>query len=511
MKLRSFRLRIAVLSAALAGSALVVFGGVAWRLIYAAKVNRLDATIENQVKRAARPHPQAWWQPFEDSLARELGAGSNTPIALLAVDETGKTLYQSERWSAEFDRVHLFPPMPQLPAGFPPEPQNIPNHHSADSAESDSHPDLQLPNVQRKEFLPDPQIIVQRTSAGSWHIGVASFPHVQVAIAVSLEAIDQEMAGIRNIFLVVIAGMLLLVAGGAWILSGSALRPVQKLTTAIQQVTVAGLDQQVLIGATDIEFVELIQVFNQMLERLERSFKQASRFSGDAAHELKTPLAILQGQIERALQQADLGSETQQTLSNLLDEVRRLSGIVRKLLLLSLADAGQMSLYSVEVNLSEILVIINEDMELLAPHLTIESDIAPELWVRGDRDLLTQILQNLISNAIKYNLPEGWINIHARRQDKTVQVTIMNASKSMPVGDRDRIFDRFYRGDLARNRKVEGVGLGLSLSREIARAHRGDLVLDWTPANHTAFTLTLTHTSTVPTSTVPTKPISLDP
>ena len=518
MKLRSFRLRIAVLSAALAGSALVVFGGVAWQLIYTAKVNRLDANLVNQVKRAARPRPQGWWQPFEDSLARELGSGSNPPIALLAVDETGKTLYQSESWSAEFDVAHLFPPLPQLPAGFPPEPQNLPDRHSAepDSHSPDSHSDMQLPDIRRKDFLPEPQIVMQQTSAGSWHIGVASFPHVQVAIAVSLEAIDQEMAGIRNIFLVVIAGMLLLVAGGAWLLSGSALRPVQKLTTAIQQVTVTGLDQQVLIGATDVEFVELIQVFNQMLERLERSFKQASRFSGDAAHELKTPLAILQGEIERALQQADLGSETQQTLSNLLDEVRRLSGIVRKLLLLSLADAGQMSLYPVEVNLAEILGIIHEDMELLAPHLTIEATIATDLWVRGDRDLLTQILQNLISNAIKYNLPQGWINIRAHRQDKTVQVTITNASKSLPIGDRDRIFDRFYRGDLARNRKVEGVGLGLSLSREIARAHRGDLGLDWSPADQTAFTLILPHTSTaststVPTSTVPTKPVSLDP
>ena len=491
MKLRSFRLRIAVLSAALAGSALMIFGGVAWRLIYTAKVNRLDASLENQVKRAARPRPQAWWQPFETSLARELGADSNTTIALLAVDATGKTLYQSASWSAEFDRVHLFPPMPQLPAGFPLDQQNS---FKADRRSAPDHPDDRLPDIQRREFLPEPQIIVQHTTAGSWHIGVASFPHLQVAIAVSLEAIDQEMVGIRNIFLVVIAGMLLLVAGSAWVLSGSALRPVQKLTIAIQQVTVAGLDQQVLIGATDVEFVELIQVFNQMLERLERSFKQASRFSGDAAHELKTPLAILQGEIERALQQADLGSETQQTLSDLLDEVRRLSGIVRKLLLLSLADAGQMRLYPVEVNLSEILVVLHEDMELLAPHLTIEADIASELCVRGDRDLLTQVLQNMISNAIKYNLPQGWIKIHGRRQDKpdkTVQVTITNASKPMPMGDRDRIFDRFYRGDLARSRKVEGVGLGLSLSREIARAHRGELALDWTPADQTAFTLTL--------------------
>jgi two-component system, OmpR family, heavy metal sensor histidine kinase CusS len=466
----------------------VGFGGLAWRLIYVAKVNRLDASLEDQIKRAARPRFPDWWQPFETSLARELGADANTPIALLAVDEQGKTLYQSKNWSAEF-KVIPFPPMPQLPPGLLPDEHNPlkADHRSA----TPFHPEAQPPNAQFKEFLPEPQIVAQQTSTGNWHIALGSFPHVRVAIAVSLQAIDQEMAGIRNIFLVVISGMLLLVAGGAWLLSGSALRPIQKLTTAIQQVTVAGLDQQVLIGGTDVEFVELIQVFNQMLERLERSFKQASRFSGDAAHELKTPLAILQGELERALQQAEPGSEIQQNLSNLLDEVRRLSGIVRKLLLLSLADAGQMSLYTVEVNLSEILVMINEDMELLAPHLTIESDIAPELWVWGDRDLLTQVLQNLISNAIKYNLPQGWIRIQGRKQDTTVLVTITNASKSIPVGDRDRIFDRFYRGDLARTRKVEGVGLGLSLSREIARAHRGDLTLDWTPADQTGFTLTL--------------------
>ncbi|MHC5731529.1 MAG: histidine kinase dimerization/phospho-acceptor domain-containing protein, partial [Nostoc sp.] len=117
---------------------------------------------------------------------------------------------------------------------------------------------------------------------------------------------------------------------------------IRQLTGVIQQLTVKGLDQRIPIGTTDVEFVELIRVFNQMLERLERSFTQASRFSADAAHELKTPLTILQGELERTLQQVDPGSEVQQRLSNLLDEVRRLSGIIRKLLLLSLADAGQM-------------------------------------------------------------------------------------------------------------------------------------------------------------------------
>jgi signal transduction histidine kinase len=201
----------------------------------------------------------------------------------------------------------------------------------------------------------------------------------------------------------------------------------------------------------------------------------------------------LQGELERMLQQVESGSEVQQRLSNLLDEVRRLSGIMRKLLLLSLADAGQMTLYRSEVDLSSLLVEMLEDIELLAPHLDIQTEIAPDLRVQGDRDLLIQVLQNLLSNAIKYNLPNGWIRIAASRQDAqgVISITISNCSKEIPRHDRERIFERFHRGDPARTRRVEGIGLGLSLAREIARAHQGDLVLAPTLPGQTAFRLTL--------------------
>ncbi|MBW4661147.1 MAG: HAMP domain-containing protein [Drouetiella hepatica Uher 2000/2452] len=480
--IRSFRLRIALFSVALAGSALVGFGIIAWRLIYVAEVSRLDAKLESQAKRATRPRSPEEWQAFGASLSLELGADADTPTAVLVKNSQGEVLYQSGQEFAEINLQNFFPPL-LIPPVSPDE-----NDLALGTEKSPRNLDRSF-SVMGGMF-PNPRIQTQRTATGDWRIGAVSTPRAQAAIAISLQAIDQEMDVIRNIFLVAISGTLLLVAGGAWGLSGRALRPIRRLTAAIQQVTVAGLDQQIHLGATDVEFVELIQVFNQMLERLERSFKQASRFSADAAHELKTPLAILQGELEQALYHAEPGSEVQQNLSNLLDEVRRLSGIVRKLLLLSLADAGQMSLHKVEVNLSELLAVIVEDMELLAPHLTLEADVASDLWVWGDRDLLTQVLQNLVSNAIKYNLPNGWIRIQAR-QRLSVQVTISNASNTMPLSDRPRIFDRFYRGDPARTRKVEGIGLGLSLSREIARAHNGDLVLDSAPEGQTALTLSL--------------------
>jgi two-component system heavy metal sensor histidine kinase CusS len=476
MKLRSFRLRLALLSAALAGTALIGFGAISWVQIYNAKLNRLDADLFNQLIRSTRIREQEDWQRYVTSLPDVLGGSTKAPIALLVLDANGNSLYQSSSLpDSQINQllVQSFRLAPPPLRGGPPPPGRV---------------DSVTPN---RPVPPRPQFRTQQTISGAWRIGAANFPENRIAIAVGLQAIDQEMAAIRNIFVVSIPGMLLLVAGGAWLVSGGALRPIRQLTGVIQHVTVTGLNQRIPIGTTDAEFVQLIQVFNQMLERLERSFTQASRFSADAAHELKTPLTILQGELERTLQQVEPGSEVQQRLSSLLDEVHRLSSIMRKLLLLSLADAGQMSLYRVEVNLSQLLNEMLEDIELLAPQLTVETNIANGLSVQGDRDLLKQVLQNLFSNAIKYNLPQGWIQIYAAQVETQVQITIINASKDIPVKDRDRIFDRFHRGDPARTRKVEGTGLGLSLAREIVRSHQGRLTLDSTYSDQTAFTLTL--------------------
>ena len=498
LKLRSFRTRIALASAVLAGSALVGFGVTSWWLIYQTKVSRLDEVMKSQLIRAVRLHRRESWQSSEILLPRIFSTDAETPSALLVSDRNGNTIYQSNNWPTDLKVNSLWPLLSQpLPSVVLPS-----NEQSSSSLEKQEPSErLRLGYPPPPNRLPlEPRFATQHTSTETWRVGAATFPYTRAAkpaavrfatIAVSLKTIDREMLAIRNIFLISIFIVLFLITGGAWWLSGNALHPIRRLTTAIRQVTVLGLEQRVSVGATDVEFVELIQVFNQMLESLERSFKQASRFSGDAAHELKTPLAILQGELEWTLQKAEVGSEVQQSLSSLLDEVRRLSGIVRKLLLLSLADAGRMSLHRVEVNLSEILVEMEEDLELLAPQIKVQTEIAAPLRVQGDRDLLTQVVQNLISNAIKYNLPDGWIQIYARQQQATVLVTITNSSKNMPLSDRERIFERFHRGDPARTRRVEGTGLGLSLSREITKAHGGSLTLDSTPPDQTAFTLTL--------------------
>ncbi|MEG4862415.1 MULTISPECIES: ATP-binding protein [unclassified Microcoleus] len=511
MKLQSFRFRITLFSAVLASISIIGFSIVSWWLIYDAKVKRLDAEIKNQLIQSTRPQ-SAQWDNYANSLPSVLGMNDGeTTAALLVNDRDGNLLYRSRQWQDGLDPNSLWRSLPQPPpdpARIPFELEPPPPPHSLypppPHQPPPDRPDSFLPRERRPPRDRPPQfdqpdfprvfkakLATQRTSTAVWRVGAIHSPQTQIAIAVNLQAIDREMASIGNIFLISIPVVLLFVGGGAWLISRSILYPIGRLTMAIRNVTVQGLDRRVPVGSTDIEFLELISVFNQMLERLERSFKQASRFSGDAAHELKTPLAILQGQIELALHQVESGSQVQQTLSNLLDEVHRLSEITRKLLLLSLADAGRMGLHLVEVNVSALLSEISEDMELLATHLDVEMEIAPKLFIQGDRDLLVQVLQNLVGNAIKYNLPKGWLRLQAQRHEKIVIVKIVNSSQDISLSERKLIFERFHRGDSSQIQKIEGSGLGLSLAREIARAHGGDIQLDAAILGQTGFILSL--------------------
>ncbi|NJK99943.1 MAG: HAMP domain-containing protein [Spirulinaceae cyanobacterium SM2_1_0] len=460
----SLRRRLALLTTALAGGALIGFGLLSYWLIREAKIARLDVQLESQLLRASRRRSP---QELSEYVA-ELQAINGATTALQRVAAGNRPPYQSDAWPAG-----LVLPVLERPAGR----SLLPPRQS-----------LGRPSQgQRPKVTPR----TQRAAGETWRLGTVVLPRGQMAIAVSLTAIDREMQAIRNTYVLTIPILLVVIAAGAWILSGRALRPVQQLTGTMRRVTAKGLDQRVTLEHVDVELVELIAVFNAMLARLERSFNQASRFSGDAAHELKTPLAILQGELERMLNSVEAGSPLQQQIGRLLDEVSRLSSIVRKLLLLSLADAGQMTVQRQTVNLSALLVELTADLDWLAPELSIKTEIEPGLTVRGDRDLLNQVLQNLLSNAIKYNLPQGWLRLQARRSRQQVWVRVSNASVELGVKVRDRIFDRFQRGDPSHNRRVEGTGLGLSLARAIARAHGGELQLEPAMPGDTTFLLRL--------------------
>jgi heavy metal sensor kinase len=316
-------------------------------------------------------------------------------------------------------------------------------------------------------------------------------PDGEGIVAANVAVIRAELlAALQRISLIAAPMALVLIAVGAWLLSGLALRPVNRLRDAMKSVHERALDQRLPMGREDPEFCELIASYNGMLERLEASFNHASRFSADAAHELKTPLTILRGQIERAIPKAR-DPELQQDLAEVLDEVGRLASILRKLLLLSQADAGKLALLRTEVDLSAMLNERFADAQMLELDATLTAEVEAGLRLQADEQLLGQVLNNVLGNAFRYTPPGGRIGVRARSTPTGVEVLFTNTVRGLSAAERSRFFERFYRGDSARNRGVDGHGLGLSLSRVIARAHRGDLTLEPSGEDEVVLRLTL--------------------
>lgn len=324
-----------------------------------------------------------------------------------------------------------------------------------------------------------------------WRAALAVTPSGRNFVAVDVDAVVADLrATVHQALTTVVPLALLLVLLSAWLLSAMMMRPVRRLREAMKGLGQKDLSQRLPFGGEDREYRELIAAWNKMLERLEASFSQASRFSADAAHELRTPLTILQGSLERAIGQSE-NRAIQADLTAMLEDVAGLAAITRKLLLLSQADAGRLTLQMERVDLSEMLHALVADSEMIVAADEIEAEIGHGLVLTGDAVLLRQLFNNVIGNAIRHRAAGGWIKVVARRVATGAEVVVANRSSVIPTADRARLFDRFYRQGALGEQKVEGSGLGLSLAREIARAHGGDLALEPSPLDEVRFRVSL--------------------
>jgi signal transduction histidine kinase len=225
--------------------------------------------------------------------------------------------------------------------------------------------------------------------------------------------------------------------------------------------------------------------------RLASSLEQAFRFTGDAAHELRSPLTSMQVKVDRLIGRSEPASDLQKDLADIADDIHRLSTLVRRLFWMALADAGRLQIHRAPIDLSKMLREVAEEVINGAGAVAGDLRIDPDIWVDADRTLLGHAIANLIGNAIKHNRPDGWIRISATSEGKETVVSIRNSvMHPLPV-PRERVFERFFRGSYARALADGGSGIGLSLAREIARAHGGDVLSEESPGDEAWFSLRL--------------------
>jgi heavy metal sensor kinase len=504
MKPLPFRLRIALFSAAISGVVLAGFSTAAYSFIHRQKLESLDREIRSLGAR----HP-GWftqrgnYERLRASLEFIFGDGPERELLLLIMDREGRPLFRSPAWPAflNAERLRDFPEAYRRGIDMPVsevQPEPVPG----------SAP---VPGGGRgrgrfgRGFGPGPGgppefeavesfgFRTIRTEAGAWRVGALASEETLILAGLDCSAVDGEMERLRNWLLVILPGALFLVGAGGWVVAGRAILPLREMAASAELVTAKGLNQRISASQAAPEISRLVQVLNRMMDRLEASFRQATRFTADASHELKTPLAIMQGELENAVQSAVPGSAEQQVFSNLLEETQRLKDITRCLLLLAQADSGQMKLGLEPLDLGAELEELIEDARVLGgpAQLRFEVDLQPGVIVRADRSLLNTALMNLLSNAVYHNGPGGrvWIRLAVDRQ--TVRLEVGNTGPGIPEGQEEKIFDRFHRADTARTRTVSGSGLGLSLAREILRAHGGEVVLQSSAPGWTVFEVRL--------------------
>jgi signal transduction histidine kinase len=286
---------------------------------------------------------------------------------------------------------------------------------------------------------------------------------------------------------------LVVASGGGWWIMRRALTPLDDLAGAAERIQLHNLRDPLPRPRTGDEIDRLSAVLASMTARLDEAFAQMCEFTLHASHELKTPLAVLHGELELCLQDPAATPAQKEVFASLLDEIQRLMKIVSGLAFLAKADAGLALAEDLPVPLHDLVADAVEDSRLLgqAQDIQVELTVGDEVWVKGDRHRLRQLVLNLADNAIKYNRPGGTVRWSVHRAGGEARLEVGNTGPGIPAEKLPRVFDRFYRGDSSHSRDVEGAGLGLAIARSIVLAHGGTLRADSEPGSWTTFRVTL--------------------
>lgn len=293
-------------------------------------------------------------------------------------------------------------------------------------------------------------------------------------------------------FSVGIPAVVLGALGGAWIMR-KALAPVTALTKAMENTNDHNLNEPLSSSGNGDELDRMTTVFNAMSARLDESFRRVREFSLHASHELKTPLAILRGELEMTLRDENLTPLQKERHVSQIAEVERLAKIVDALTLLTKADTGRVDLNCEPVQLDEMVREYVADGQVLAQPHNIQVNITgcspTSVW--GDRDRLRQLLLNLLDNAIKYNHPGGVINVSLLCHSGLGELRIENTGPGLAAEWQPHVFDRFFRGNNSHSSTTEGCGLGLSIAKWIVTAHKGRIRFVSEPGKMTIVAVTL--------------------
>jgi heavy metal sensor kinase len=286
---------------------------------------------------------------------------------------------------------------------------------------------------------------------------------------------------------------LLAASAGGLFLAGRALNPIDRITRAAAAIGADDLAQRLNFGGSLDEVGRLALTFDRMLDRLDRSFRRQRQFTADASHELRTPLTMLASQIDVALERERTPADYEELLRSLREDAARMTQLVSELLTLARADAGQQLLTREDLDLGDLASSVVQSMQPLAAQRGVEltEQLQPNAFVSGDQTRLTQLLINLVDNALRYTPSGGRVSVVVTEQDGWVNLRVADTGVGIAAEHVPHLFERFYRADPARARSDGGAGLGLAIAQWITHAHGGQISVDSELGRGTTFSVRL--------------------
>ncbi len=327
----------------------------------------------------------------------------------------------------------------------------------------------------------------------------------QTRVAIVVGRLPNDILSMLAIFRMVILNsslLLLFLSGvGGLFLAERTLKPVERITDIARGIGESDLSRRIDVESDD-ELGRLSETLNGMIGRLEEAFMKQRQFVADASHELRTPLAVIQAESSLVLEKSRTEPEYRKALELVSQEVSFMSDIVGKLLLLARSDAGSEPMDYINVNLTDLLTELVQDVDVLAQDKGLKLELGPmeSMTVRGDRTKLKQLFLNILDNAVRYTPHGGEVACTLVRKDGKAVASIVDSGIGIAAEHLPFVFDRFYRVDKARTYAEGGTGLGLSIASSIAKMHGGEIKVESREGAGTTLTviLPLADTQTFP-------------
>lgn len=315
-----------------------------------------------------------------------------------------------------------------------------------------------------------------------------------VQVGTSLEAVRETLKNLQIFLFASVPSVLIFATLFARFMAKRALKPISRIIATAGEIGQGQeLSKRIPVLKIKDELGQLALTFNEMMNRLENSFKQVRQFSSDASHELRTPLTVLRGQNELILSKSRKPEEYQEVIASNLEEINYMSKVLEDLFLLSKSDENQVSLECKQVALKLLVEEVCKHAEVLSEEKNIKIVVAflEDVHIKGDEVMLRQMIWNILQNGIKYTQRGGELKISLQEDGEFALLAIQDTGIGIPEEDLPSIFNRFYRVDKARSKSEGGSGLGLSICRQIAEAHKGAIEVESKPGIGTRFKIRL--------------------